>query len=280
MKTILIAAVMMAMPGGAYAAKLFEPAVKALAGAGSVPAPVISKFYNESAGPVAPVKWVSINGGKLMMGTTTNDKTFGDSGPVREVDVKTFEMAKTAVTVAQYAECVAQGRCTEPAAGEHCNWGKIGRQLHPVNCVDWDQAQAYAKFEGARLPSEAEFEYAATSGGRTQKYPWGDEEANSELAVMDTYGTLPVCSRPGGNTAQGLCDMAGNVSQWVQDAYADSYSGAPVDGGAVEGPGSDRVVRGGSYLNFDARLLRAYYRNFFNPGRRYGSIGFRLARSR
>jgi len=187
-------------------------------------------------------------------------------------------MSKTDVTVEQYAECVIKGECTEPVTGDYCNWGKAGRQLHPVNCVDWNQAQAYAKFKGARLPSEAEFEYAATSGGRNQKYPWGNQEPTSELAVFNTNSTMPVCSKPNGNTAQGLCDMAGNVWQWVQDKYQDSYKGATVDGSAVEGTGSDRVIRGGSFYNSVASFLRADCRDNYVPGHRGANVGFRLVR--
>lgn len=104
---------------------------------------------------------------------------------------------------------------------QYCNSDKPGRQLHPVNCVDWEQANQYAKFKGARLPSDAEYEYAATSGGKNQKYPWGNEDETCDKAVMSGKGdygcgseaTMPVCSKPAGNTAKGLCDMVGNVWQ-------------------------------------------------------------------
>jgi len=262
-----------------------------------VPEPEIKPFYVEtgsrrgignkgyvadidpSAGaPAEPVKYITIDGGKLTMGTDSGEKGFEDAKPIHEVAIKTFDMSKTAVTVEQYAECVIKGGCTEPATGDYCNWGKPGRQLHPVNCVDWDQALAYAKFKGARLPSEAEFEYAATSGGRNQKYPWGNEEPTNELAVFNTNSTMPVCSKPKGNTAQGLCDISGNVWQWMQDKYQDSYKGAPVDGSAFEGTGSHRVIRGGSFNFVDARYLRADLRNYGGPGYRDGSLGFRLVR--
>lgn len=220
------------------------------------------------------------------MRTTSIEQGFEDAKPVHEVSIKTFQMAKTAVTVAQYAECVIKGACTEPAAGEYCNWGKPGRGSHPVNCVDWNQAQAYAKFKGARLPSEAEFEYAATSGGKNQKYPWGNDEPTCDKAVMrgnggygcGTNSTMPVCSKPKGNTAQGLCDMSGNVWQWVQDKYQDSYKGAPIDGSAFEGAGSARVIRGGSFVSDVASYLRADSRSGGGPGFRGNGVGFRLVR--
>ncbi|MDP2865196.1 MAG: SUMF1/EgtB/PvdO family nonheme iron enzyme, partial [Elusimicrobiota bacterium] len=88
------------------------------------------------------------------------------------------------------------------------------------------------------------------------------------------------CSKTAGNTAQGLCDMAGNVWQWVQDKYQDSYKGAPVDGSAFEAAGSRRVMRGGSFTNGDASLLRADGRSSGVPGLRIVDVGFRLVRSR
>lgn len=245
----------------------------------------ISKGYvdgnDPSAGaPTNPVEWVTIPAGKFRMGIDSDEKGFEDAKPKHEVAINTFDVSKTVVTVEQYAECVIKGGCTKPGADYECNWGKTDRQLHPVTCVNWDQAQAYAKFKGARLPSEAEFEYAATSGGKNQKYPWGNEEATSELAVMSVNRTMPVCSKPKGNTEQGLCDMSGNVWQWVQDKYKDSYKGAPADGSAFAGAGPNRVMRGGSFSHRDTRLLRTGYRAGIDPGYPYDDIGFRLARSR
>ena len=284
MKKFLMSVFVMGLTGGAYAADFSDLAVKAadlkaLVVADGITVPAINKGYVEPAAPSKPIEWVTISGGKFTMGTTSAEQGFEDAKPIREVTIKTFDIAKTAVTVAQYAECGVKNNCTTPRTGDYCNWGKTGRQLHPVNCVDWDQAQAYAKFKGARLPSEAEWEYAATSGGRNQKYPWGNEEPTSELAVFNTNSTMPVCSKPKGNTAQGLCDMSGNVWQWMQDDYQYSYGNAPVDGSAFEGAGSYyRVVRGGSFNFNGASYLRADYRNYFNPGFRDDLVGFRLAR--
>jgi formylglycine-generating enzyme required for sulfatase activity len=267
-----------------------------------------------SAGvPTKPLKWISINGGKFAMGTVSGEKDFENAKPVHEVDVKNFEMSETDVTVEQYTECVDKGMCTSPETGSGCNWGVKGRKFHPVNCVSWDQATQYARFireqpgfEGARLPSESEWEYAAKSGGKKQKYPWGNDDATCSRAVMygrgnraidylegalgrddrpgcGTSGTMPVCSKPKGNAKVSggeLCDMSGNVYQWVQDKYQNSYNGAPDNGSALEAaPGPFRVVRGGSFLNIDARGLRVDLRNIFEPGHSDRNVGFRLARS-
>jgi len=178
-----------------------------------------------------------------------------------------------------------KGACSEPETKGSCNWGKPGREDHPVNCVTWAQADQYAKFAGARLPSESEWEYAATGEGGNQKYPWGDTDpaSNTWLYGSDPdsfakFDTVPVCSRPKGNTAQGLCDMVGNVSQWVQDKYQASYTGAPTDGGAVEGDNFYRAVRGGSFYRLDSRFLRADARFYEAPNFRDDYLGFRIVR--
>lgn len=280
----MAAIVTLLMPGAVRAVDFSElgglgaAGLKALAAAENIDVAEVSKGYGKPVEPAIPIEWVAIPGGKFTMGARTPEVSFDNAGPVHEVTIKTFQMAKTEVTVEQYAECVAKGGCTEPTTSGYCNWGKPGRQFHPVNCLNWAQAQAYAKFKGARLPSEAEFEYAATSGGKNQKYPWGNEDPTRELAVFNVNRTMPVCSKPKGNTEQGLCDMSGNVWEWVQDVYKDSYSGAPVDGSAFEGSDSLRVVRGGSFSYGGVEVLRAAFRGYYGPGFRYGTVGFRLAR--
>ena len=136
---------------------------------------------------------------------------------------------------------------------------------------------------GYRLLTEAEWEYAARSGGKSQKYPWGNEEATCSRAVM--YGgdsgcgeerTWPVCSKPAGNSTHGVCDLAGNVWEWTQDTWHDTYAGAPTDGTAWEGDTSYRVYRGGSWHSSASRL-RASNRNGNVPSLRWYR-GFRLAR--
>ncbi|MCX5792657.1 MAG: formylglycine-generating enzyme family protein [Elusimicrobia bacterium] len=291
MKKILIAAAMLGLTGAAYADDFTLPGVtaaglKALAVEGPVAAAPSAGGYAAEQG--GPVEFIRIPGGRFMMGTSDRYAGSEDASPRHVVYIETFEMSRTLVTVAQYAECVARHKCKAPATGGNCNWGAAGRELHPVNCVDWDQAQQYAGFKGARLPSESEWEYAAKSAGREGwLYPWGKEAPACDKAVMSgcrAEGTMPVCSRPAGNTkinglaaGEQLCDMAGNVWQWVQDRYRNSYEGAPIDGGAVEGEGSARVMRGGSFFLDTALDLRADRRNIHNPdGRSY--IGFRLAR--
>jgi formylglycine-generating enzyme required for sulfatase activity len=225
------------------------------------------------------ISWVTIPGGSFTMG----DDEWFDSKPRHQVTVNTFQMAKTLVTNKQYKACVAAGACT--AANDH--GASFNGDDQPVVGVTWDQAKAFSEWAGGRLPSEAEWEYAARSGGKEKKYPWGDAAPTCERSVMSQgrFGcgrkaTWPVCSKPSGNTEQGLCDMAGNAWEWVQDWYHDSYEGAPADGSAWESPaGSGRVVRGGSW-NFDvAGIFRAGYRNYFGPGAQGIILSLRPARS-
>lgn len=261
------------------AAAIKEPELSAIRLAGHVEVrdPNLGK-------PGKELQWVYITGGKFAMGT---DSGLNNAKPIHEVKITSFEISKTLVTVEQYAECVIKDQCTAPATGDYCNWGKADRQRHPVNCVNWHQANQYAMFKDARLPSESEWEYAATSAGENQKYPWGNEDATCERAVMNgdggygcgSGGTMPVCSKPKGNTKQGLCDMAGNVAQWVQDKYQGSYAAVPTDGSAFEASGSYRVVRGGSFDRNEARHLRSDYRGYGDPDYSLGAIGFRIARA-
>ncbi|MFH2203997.1 MAG: formylglycine-generating enzyme family protein [Elusimicrobiota bacterium] len=228
------------------------------------------------------VEWVTIRGGGFTMGSDSGEQ---DEQPRHRVKVRTFQMAKTEVTVAQYGACVRAGGCSPPGAEGNCNWSQAERDDHPVNCVDWNQAKAFAQWAGGRLPSEAEWEYAARSRGKARAYPWGDKQASCARAVMldEALGcgkgsTWPVCSRPDGNTKQGLCDMAGSVWEWVEDRYHGSYAGAPADGSAWEASASSgRVERGGSW-DYSMGGVRAANRSSNDPDFRNVGLGFRLAR--
>ncbi len=237
----------------------------------------------------AGIDWIRIPGGSFDMGSPPGDRTDPQTGrtwkseltdnerPVHRVAVKPFEMAKSPVTFKQYRACVAAGACTPSG----CEDQRFMGDDQPVVCVDWFQARAFSVWAGGRLPSEAEWEYAARSAGKSRDYPWGDELPTCERASMSEHDlpncgldlTSPVCSKPKGNTDQGLCDMAGLVWQWTQDWYHDSYEGAPRDGSAWETPaGFARVARGGSYDN-KYMLLRAANRGYGDPNFRCTSEG-------
>lgn len=219
----------------------------------------------------ATLDWIPITGGRFEMGWEGPEYYFAWSVPIHEVEVASFELTRSEVTVAQYRECwFAEDGCSSaPDSREGCTWGKKDADAHPVTCVSWNQAAAFCRWAGGRLPSESEWEYAARSGGQARPYPWGDEEPSCELAVMrdqsgsgcGAQGTAAVCSRSAGRTEQGLCDMAGNVVELVADDHHETYDGNqdglvdspedhPQDGSAwVDDPPSEiKVFRGGGWL--------------------------------
>ena len=219
----------------------------------------------------AGIQWVRIPGGTFTMGS----KAFANAQPHR-VTIRGFQMAKTMVTNKQYKACVAAGACTAPT--------EQGRQYdgddQPVVGIEWEQAKAFAAWVGGRLPTEAEWEYAARSAGKDWKYPWGNEEATCDKAVYDicgASGTMPVCSKPAGNTKQGLCDMAGDAWEWVEDWYH-LYGSAPTGGSAQETPGKYRVFRGGSWGCVDT-LMQGAFRGGYKAAFRHGVLSFRVARA-
>jgi formylglycine-generating enzyme required for sulfatase activity len=227
--------------------------------------------------------WIPIPGGQLQMGSATGRY---DERPVHRVTVAGFRMSRTEVTVAQYRQCVIARACAPANTGDKCNWGLPDREDHPVNCVDWSQAQVYARWVGARLPTEAEWEHAARGGDSQRAYPWGNEAPTCARAVMKdgrtgcgSGRTWPVCSKPAGSSLHGLCDMAGNVWEWVQDTYHTSYAGAPTDGRAWEdSAGTLRVYRGGCW-GHEATLQRSACRVGQPPTSRTDGLGFRLVRA-
>ncbi|MBU1428946.1 formylglycine-generating enzyme family protein [Myxococcota bacterium] len=235
-------------------------------------------FESEHRGSIAEDKagiiWISIKGGLL------------DSMIVRD-----FEISKTEVTLQQYGECVKAGACREPESYSYsstsrfhqdCNWGRFGRENHPINCVNWNQANTFALWAGGRLPTEAEWLYAARSQGQKQKYSWGDEQATCDYAVISEggngcgqNGTWPVCSKPKGNTNQGVCDMSGNVWEWMADCF-ENCSDTPGEGTEdINGP--KRAIRGGGWVN-GASGVDTALRGGFIPVSFFGSLGFRLVR--
>ena len=223
------------------------------------------------------IEWIRLPGGSFQMGSNEGDS---DEKPVHGVQVRAFSLMKSEITVAMYKACVAAGKCSAPKTGGSCTWGEAGKEDHPVNCIDWEQARGFCSWAGGRLPSEAEWEYAA-SGGEGRKFPWGQAEATCDRAVMGGCpgNTQSVCSKPAGASKHGICDLAGNVWEWVEDGYHDSYTGAPQDGTAwTQSSDSDRVDRGGSWRG-PAANLRAANRFRNDPGNRNDNLGARCVRS-
>jgi len=220
-----------------------------------------------------------IPAGLFWMGcnSTVDSDCDGDEKPYHEVTLSAYYIDKTEVTQGEYKKCVDAGECNTPSD----NWDPIGTPNRPVVYVDWNDATAYCAWAGKRLPTEAEWEKAAR-GTDGRKYPWGNEDATCDNAVIGGCpgDAMDVCSKsPAGDSPYGLCDMAGNVWECVSDWYAsDYYSNSPTSNPTGPVSGSDRVRRGGSFRNgYGAH--RASSRLYDTPSYDYVNRGFRCSRS-
>lgn len=281
------------------------------------------------AGP----EMVLIAVGDFQMGSPKDEiGRYDDETPRHPVAIsKPFAIGRCEVTVGEFRRFVeASGYLTSAERGLGCrrldkasgqwkenptlSWRLPGfipyDDQHPVVCVSWEDAQAYIAWlnhelglptNSYRLPSEAEWEYAARAGTDTA-YFWGDSNAEqcafangrdqaakaSSSEFFDKNSTFADCSDGFDFTAPvasfkpngfGLFDTTGNVLEWVQDCYHDSYKGAPGDGRAWQEDGCEnRVLRGGSWINKPS-ILRSAYRGWFRPVETDSISGFRLART-
>ena len=265
-----------------------------------------------------------IPGGEFFMGSGEKDAEPFEKPP-HKVKLSPYCIDELEMTVAQYRECSDVGSCRR--AGTANVWPRIlpaqrkiydplcnasdpvGKAQHPVNCVDWDQAREACETRGGRLPTEAEWEFAARgSDGRV--YPWGDDPPSGDLlnacgqecvawqkkhpdpqtvpALMydqdDGFpNTAPVGSFPKGKSRWGLQDVVGNVWEWVSDYYADyDKAGASTRTTDPQGPasGTDRVIRGGAWNGSTPSWVRPSFRFHAAPDARSYGFGFRCARSR
>lgn len=218
-----------------------------------------------------------------------DERGFADELTQHRVHLSGYFLDRTEVTVADYQACVRLRRCKAPPYEQGAERFKQPR--FPVTFVTWEEAREFCAFRGARLATEAEFERAAR-GATGRRFPWG-ELANGHLANhgrlgMDTtddsdgFAELaPVGSFSAGRTPDGFLDLAGNVSEWVEDRYATQYPDEEVTD--PTGPDatiatSARVVRGGSYES-PLAWLRGAARGPAQPAERRPTLGFRCARS-
>ncbi len=258
---------------------------------------------SEGSGPVRTFRdcqgcpeMVEVPAGEFMMGSPDSERGRNkDEGPRHKVTfAKPFAVGKFEVTFAEWDACVTAGGCTHKP--EDQGWGR-GRR--PVINVSYDDARQFAAWlarktgKPYRLLTEAEWEYAARgvtsasaphtafSTGPTIGYRQANYDANFKYGSgqqgVYRQKTTDVGSFP--RNAFGLHDMHGNVWEWVEDCYKDSYVGAPTDGSAVTSPGcSLRILRGGSW-NYYPQMLRSAYRYASAPSVRMENAGFRVARS-
>jgi formylglycine-generating enzyme required for sulfatase activity len=257
-----------------------------------------------------PAGMVRVPAGTFRMGSP-DEEGGANEHPQHEVTLSPYCIDRTEVTVREYRACVAADGCSatpvkmdlqlslfQASVRVWCNGAD--RPEHPMNCVSWEQAAAYCKRARKRLPTEAEWEYAARGAdGRT--YPWGDQPPNAsrlnacgnECVLMaerdlklewngmynDNDGwpmTAPVGSYHGGASPFGALDMAGNVWEWTADSYG------PYTGEAATNPqypeGGTRAYRGGGWISMDASSVRATTRSASASQQGHLSMGFRCAR--
>jgi formylglycine-generating enzyme required for sulfatase activity len=216
---------------------------------------------------------VTITGGSFLMGENENDKFVNDTErPRHEVHVRSFCLGRSPVTIGEF-----RGFRPDHEAGLPGDW--------PATMITWNDAIAYCAWlgNGTRLPTEAEWEYAARAGS-TRPFPWGDEISPQHAnyyyneqgnKVGPGHRTSPGTYPP---NAFGIFDMTGNVCEWTMDAWHPTYGGAPADGSArpaVAGATS-RVLRGGAW-DYLPRLLRVSWRDRLPQNQCRDNLGFRIA---
>jgi iron(II)-dependent oxidoreductase len=251
---------------------------------------------------------VNVPSGTFEMGSNGYPFAYDNERPPHRVGVADFRLDRRPVTNAQYAGFVDSGGYSTPefwseegwawreeSGVEHPHaWVRDGRSWRvrglvenpeidaeaPVWGVSWHEADAYARWAGRRLPTEAEWEYAAR-GAEGRRFPWGDAEPSPERGNFDNLFGGPSRSGayPEGASPFGALDMAGNVWEWTASPF-DAYPGFVVDPypeySELWFDGDHRVARGGSWATRPP-VLRASFRNFFRRNFRIGFVGFRLA---
>jgi formylglycine-generating enzyme required for sulfatase activity/class 3 adenylate cyclase len=278
-------------PAGSPKAPVPPPAVKQAAPAPSpsplaqpsAPQPQPVPSPSASAAPAAPQlassvrepELVSLQGGGFAMGSNED----ASEKPIHRVTIKPFAIGKYPITVREWNEC---------AAAKACGFAATGKDDAPVTNVSWSDAKQYVAWltevtrKAYRLPSEAEWEFAARGGTQT-KYWWGDQ-LQPGMANCKDCGDAAAAEQPVkvGNYKPnpfGLYDMGGGIDQWVEDCWHRNYQGAPTDGSPwMGGDCSSHVIRSGSWKN-DVRYVRPANRDKYDTDVRYPTHGFRIALS-
>ncbi|MFO0550009.1 MAG: SUMF1/EgtB/PvdO family nonheme iron enzyme [Polyangiaceae bacterium] len=224
-----------------------------------------------------------------------------EESPEFEVELGSYSLDVFEVTAAHYKTCVLDGACTRPARGAFCNFDEEDRDTHPINCVSFDQAAAYCRWVGKRLPTEFEWEHAARAAadrpheGPTELYPWGvgppdPRRANAcgrecsefftkrgatQAALYDSDDGFPTTAPVGrfgdGATPDGLEDMAGNVWEWTASPFC-HYPNTTCANDV------EFVIRGGGFQSYQASTLEATSREGLARSEATITVGFRCAK--
>jgi serine/threonine-protein kinase len=242
--------------------------------------------YEEAPAPVHPTLprfavpqrdgMLRLPGGKFTIGSS-NGWSSPNERPARPATVGAFWLDRTEVTVGAYRACVDAGACARPErASATCTFDADDPEL-PVSCVHWRDADAYCRYAGKRLPTEAEWEYAAR-GTYPLAYPWGSTPACTNavvlLNVQSGKGCAPrptrVGTHPAGASVFGVQDLSGNVEEWTSDWYAEIPGPSPRAGVA-------HVLRGGGWLS-TATMSRTTSRDWGSALEAGPNVGMRCAR--
>ena len=230
-------------------------------------------------------KQVNIQGGSFKIGSTNSN----DEQPIKEIKINSFKMLETPVTNREYNKQVIKGAVTKPHYndGKCYIWSNQGlkkiskvpqsfqEEDKPVVCVSWYQARKYCSSIGMKLPTEAQWEYVATNGGKT-KYSLGNSTPAIPKYWFKKRTTRNVSEAP--KSLFQLKDMNGNVWEWVDDRYEkDAYKYMKSDNPKGPSVGRFRVIRGGGWYS-SSRQLRSANRHWFAPEAPEVSIGFRCVK--